>query len=281
MYLNVVPNSSGMSGLGARRGLRLVRRRGIGQNTLASNVPAFCASLNPIDVSAYPACVAVGPAAIAQAAVSIPSSSINISNLMAANAPPVYLTSFTASSDPNVYSSSSYQNAQLVASIVSQVNDQNGRLYAQYQNTLSNWQAQGAQGAPPAIPNYVTPAQYLASNPSVNASGLISTAPPGTPIPQSGYDAGSAPVYSQPQLQPAYTPPAITTIVQSQPISQPLGGPSATGTSPTPVNTTTNGQSNPLAFATDQVSVLGSSFPVWELAAGGLVVAFLLLRKFL
>ena len=174
-----------------RRGapLVLVRRRGMGQNTLATgaNAAAICASRNSI-LSAAGNCVTSDLASATDIAnqqnllATLPASPLSAASV-AACAPPVYVSSWTPSSTPSDWSSPSYALNNQAQGTAGQVNAQNARIYQGWQTSLLNWKAQGSKGAAPPCPTYVTFTQYWNTMNLGAPPSTISTAPPGTPLP--------------------------------------------------------------------------------------------------
>ena len=179
-------------------------------------------------------------------------------------APPVYNVPNVVSNDPAVYNSTAYFAALNAAGAAQQANDQNGRLYANFQNVYANWLYGGSIGPAPTPPSYVSPSDYGAP-----AGVPITILPAGTPIPASGYDqpgsapyvpfvgSGSAPapaqsvsgaVQSQPPAAP--NPPQVPILVQSAP-------------------DVTNALSQP-------VNLFGTSFPAWGIGLAAVAGLFLL-----
>jgi len=174
-----------------RRGapLVLVRRRGMGQNTLATgaNAAQICASRGSV-LSAAGNCVTPDVASAADIAnqnqllSTLPTSALSAASV-AACAPPVYVSSWTPSSTPSDWGSPSYALNNQAQGTAGQVNAQNARLYQGWQTALLNWQMQGSKGPPPPCPTYVTFNQYWSTMNLGPAPATISTAPPGTPLP--------------------------------------------------------------------------------------------------
>jgi len=267
-----------------RRGLR-----GLGQNTLATNVPAFCANLDPQDVSAYPACAALSPAVIAAARSATPAGQSNA--LAQQYAPPVYTSSFVAQVNTGSLPVS-YYNDQTAATVVDQVNVYNSNLYAQYLNALNNYlQTPGA--ALPSPPVYEDPATIYAQQGLGPLPSSVGQAPAGTPMPTNLTPDTLNPISNQVPALNAPTPPAALpapppqtggTIPPASPPSAPItSAPSGGGTgvnlpiefavggptAPSAAGQVAQVGSSPLSFLTGDVSIFGFSVPVLLLAAVG------------
>ena len=232
-----------------RRGapLVLVRRRGMGQNTLATgaNAAAICASRNSI-LSAAGNCVTSDVASASDIAnqqnllASLPASPLSAASV-AACAPPVYVSSWTPSSNPSDWTSPSYALNNQAQGTAGQVNAQNARLYQSWQTSLLNWQAQGSKGSPPPCPTYVTFSQYWNTMNLGAPPSTISTAPPGTPLPAGTILTGAlAPggagyPLSGPQATLPYPKQTQTAVVQSNaPSPTPIPAASGQGQSNAP-----------------------------------------------
>ena len=165
------------------------RRRGMGQNTLATgaNAAQICASRGSV-LSAAGNCVTPDVASAADIAnqtqllSTLPTSALSAASV-AACAPPVYVSSWTPSSTPSDWGSPSYALNNQAQGTAGQVNAQNARLYQGWQTALLNWQMQGSKGSPPPCPTYVTFNQYWSTMNLGPVPPTISTAAPGTPLP--------------------------------------------------------------------------------------------------
>jgi hypothetical protein len=170
----------------------LVRRRyrGLGApNTLAAGglTEASCATAGEILDTATGFCMLPSYGKPADIAAAAQYQSVNVS----AAAPPVYVSTFVPSTDPSQWQQTSYAVNQTAAITAQQVNDENGRRFQTYQTAMQNWVGNGSQGSPPAPPAYVTFSDYWSGTNLGPIPGSVSTAPPGTPIPQSGYLTGA------------------------------------------------------------------------------------------
>jgi hypothetical protein len=206
-----------------------MRRRGVG--SLASD----CAAGDATACQQYYATqYNVAPSVVA-ASTSAESPLVANESAMAATAmyaPPVYKCDVCTglSTDPNVYLGDRDKYIQQLDALtaINQANDENGRRYANYQQAYSNWLQNGQQGPQPSPPQYITPASITVSS---NISGLISTAPAGTPIPQSGYDVSGGSAFFGAFGTTPMPAPAPTTLLSS---AQPAASTTASRSAPSP-----------------------------------------------
>jgi hypothetical protein len=265
--------------------------RGLGQSTLATNVPAFCAGLDPQDVSAYPACAALSPATIAAARGSTPAGQSNA--LAQQYAPPVYTSSFVAQVNTGSLPVSYYDD-QTAATVVDQVNVYNSNAYAQYLNALNNYLMYPGV-ALPTPPVYEDPGTIYAQQGLGPLPSSVGQAPAGTPMPTNLTPDTLNPISNQVPALNAPTPPAVSPAPPPQQPQQPQGGvippanpPSApvtvapsipvgtfiAGSLPTAPNigatggpTTPTTSSSPLSFLMGDISIFGFNVPVLLVAA--------------
>jgi hypothetical protein len=218
-----------------------------------------------------------------------------------AAAPPVCQSSFTPSSTPSDWTNPNYALNNTAAGTCSQVNDQNGRLYQQYQTAVQNWVMNGSQGPAPAPPNYVTFDDYWSTMNIGPAPSSVSTAPPGTPIPSSGFTTGDlapggagypitsgaaapspAPIIATPPAQ--ITQKQLSQATNAPPVNVgtvPVAAPTPSAAAPpsgSSAGTSTGGSALPssLSFLTE-TSV--GSVPNWVWLAGGAVLLFFLMSR--
>lgn len=309
----------------------LIHHRGIGfyggglfglgaDSTLATaaQLPAFCASVGA-DAEAYPACASVSPADIAAAEANLPvgtgfalappanpnaPTNAQIQALLKQNAPPVYVSSFQTL--PNSGSlPASYYTDQTAASVAQEVNAYNADQYSLYQNEINNWITSGAQGSPPAPPNYQTFTQAWAPNNMGGVPSSITTAAPGTALSPGTFLTGGnmttgptiapivqlTPVVSatpaptqttpapltQQQLNSAINSPPVD-VTQNMPITAPINATAAPGSAGT---TPTTSSSSPLSFLTQALpfTILGESIPTWVAVAAAGLGLYLLTKR--